>query len=152
MVKVYVAIKRKLAVGDKMAGRHGNKGVVSRVLSAEDMPYLEDGRGVDLVLKPVGVPSRNEHRQILETTRWARRAGRADPEDDRREVEPGAVRGTSSASTTPRSCTTSSMRSRKESDEAGAEAARRRLHRVRRAREVEILAQLEQPTSRAPAR
>jgi len=45
MVKVYVAIKRKLAVGDKMAGRHGNKGVVSRVLSAEDMPYLEDGRG-----------------------------------------------------------------------------------------------------------
>src|SRR2546422_1324943 len=50
MVKVYVAIKRKLAVGDKMAGRHGNKGVVSRVLAAEDMPYLEDGQPVDLVL------------------------------------------------------------------------------------------------------
>jgi len=53
MVKVYVAIKRKLAVGDKMAGRHGNKGVVSRVLAAEDMPYLEDGRPVDLVLNPL---------------------------------------------------------------------------------------------------
>jgi DNA-directed RNA polymerase subunit beta len=74
MVKVYVAIKRKLAVGDKMAGRHGNKGVVSRVLSAEDMPYLEDGRGVDLVLNPLGVPSRMNIGQILEThLGWAAR-------------------------------------------------------------------------------
>ncbi|HUJ27815.1 MAG TPA: DNA-directed RNA polymerase subunit beta, partial [Myxococcales bacterium] len=74
MVKVYVAIKRKLAVGDKMAGRHGNKGVVSRVLSSEDMPYLEDGRPVDLVLNPLGVPSRMNIGQILEThLGWAAR-------------------------------------------------------------------------------
>jgi DNA-directed RNA polymerase subunit beta len=74
MVKVYVAIKRKLAVGDKMAGRHGNKGVVSRVLAAEDMPYLEDGRPVDLVLNPLGVPSRMNIGQILEThLGWAAR-------------------------------------------------------------------------------
>ena len=67
MVKVFVAIKRKLAVGDKMAGRHGNKGVVSRVLPVEDMPYLEDGRAVDIVLNPLGVPSRMNIGQILET-------------------------------------------------------------------------------------
>jgi DNA-directed RNA polymerase subunit beta len=74
MVKVYVAIKRKLAVGDKMAGRHGNKGVVSRVLATEDMPYLEDGRPVDLVLNPLGVPSRMNIGQILEThLGWAAR-------------------------------------------------------------------------------
>jgi DNA-directed RNA polymerase subunit beta len=67
MVKVYVAIKRKLSVGDKMAGRHGNKGVVSRTLPEEDMPYLEDGTPVDLVLNPLGVPSRMNVGQILET-------------------------------------------------------------------------------------
>ncbi len=67
MVKVYVAIKRKLAVGDKMAGRHGNKGVVSRILPEEDLPYLEDGRPVDIVLNPLGVPSRMNIGQILET-------------------------------------------------------------------------------------
>jgi DNA-directed RNA polymerase subunit beta len=66
MVKVYVAIKRKLSVGDKMAGRHGNKGVVSRVLPEEDMPYLEDGTPVDIVLNPLGVPSRMNVGQILE--------------------------------------------------------------------------------------
>jgi len=64
---VYVAIKRKLAVGDKMAGRHGNKGVVSRVLPEEDLPYLEDGTPVDIVLNPLGVPSRMNVGQILET-------------------------------------------------------------------------------------
>ncbi|HEU4382268.1 MAG TPA: DNA-directed RNA polymerase subunit beta [Anaeromyxobacteraceae bacterium] len=75
MVKVYVAIKRKLAVGDKMAGRHGNKGVVSRVLPEEDMPYLEDGTPVDLVLNPLGVPSRMNVGQILEThLGWGARA------------------------------------------------------------------------------
>jgi DNA-directed RNA polymerase subunit beta len=74
MVKVYVAIKRKLSVGDKMAGRHGNKGVVSRILPAEDMPYLEDGRPVDIVLNPLGVPSRMNVGQILEThLGWAAR-------------------------------------------------------------------------------
>ena len=67
MVKVYVAIKRKLSVGDKMAGRHGNKGVISKVLPVEDMPYLEDGTPVDLVLNPLGVPSRMNVGQILET-------------------------------------------------------------------------------------
>ncbi|KJS32697.1 MAG: DNA-directed RNA polymerase subunit beta [Desulfatitalea sp. BRH_c12] len=66
MVKVYVAMKRKLSVGDKMAGRHGNKGVVSRILPVEDMPYFEDGRAVDMVLNPLGVPSRMNVGQILE--------------------------------------------------------------------------------------
>ena len=66
MVKVYVAIKRKLQVGDKFAGRHGNKGVVSRVLPEEDMPYLADGTPVDMVLNPLGVPSRMNIGQILE--------------------------------------------------------------------------------------
>ena len=67
MVKVYVAVKRKLMVGDKMAGRHGNKGVVSRILPREDMPYRSDGRPVQLVLNPLGVPSRMNVGQILET-------------------------------------------------------------------------------------
>lgn len=66
MVKVYVAIKRKLQVGDKFAGRHGNKGVVSKVLAQEDMPYLADGSPVDMVLNPLGVPSRMNIGQILE--------------------------------------------------------------------------------------
>ena len=67
MVKVYVAIKRKLQVGDKMAGRHGNKGVISRILPLEDMPYTADGIPVDIVLNPLGVPSRMNVGQILET-------------------------------------------------------------------------------------
>ena len=67
MVKVFVAVKRKLQPGDKMAGRHGNKGVVSRVVPVEDMPFLEDGTPVDLVLNPLGVPSRMNVGQILET-------------------------------------------------------------------------------------
>ncbi|WP_275802009.1 DNA-directed RNA polymerase subunit beta [Desulfurivibrio dismutans] len=66
MVKVYLAIKRKLAVGDKMAGRHGNKGVVSRILPEEDMPYFDDGTPVDIVLNPLGVPSRMNVGQLLE--------------------------------------------------------------------------------------
>jgi DNA-directed RNA polymerase subunit beta len=66
MVKVYVAMKRKLSVGDKMAGRHGNKGVVSRILPVEDLPYFEDGTPVDMVLNPLGVPSRMNVGQILE--------------------------------------------------------------------------------------
>ena len=67
MVKIHVAIKRKLQVGDKMAGRHGNKGVISRVLPEEDMPYLRDGTPVDVVLNPLGVPSRMNIGQVLET-------------------------------------------------------------------------------------
>ncbi|MEO5707793.1 MAG: DNA-directed RNA polymerase subunit beta [Alteraurantiacibacter sp.] len=67
MVKVFVAVKRKLQPGDKMAGRHGNKGVISRILPIEDMPFLEDGTPVDLVLNPLGVPSRMNVGQIFET-------------------------------------------------------------------------------------
>ncbi len=72
MAKVYVVEKRKLSVGDKMAGRHGNKGVVSRIVPVEDMPFLEDGTPVDIVLNPLGVPSRMNLGQIFETTLgWA---------------------------------------------------------------------------------
>jgi DNA-directed RNA polymerase subunit beta len=67
MVKVFIAVKRKLQPGDKMAGRHGNKGVVSRVVPVEDMPFLDDGTSVDIVLNPLGVPSRMNVGQILET-------------------------------------------------------------------------------------
>ncbi|NOZ42101.1 MAG: DNA-directed RNA polymerase subunit beta [Alphaproteobacteria bacterium] len=75
MVKVFVAVKRKLQPGDKMAGRHGNKGVISRILPQEDMPFLEDGTPVDIVLNPLGVPSRMNVGQILEThLGWASRS------------------------------------------------------------------------------
>jgi DNA-directed RNA polymerase subunit beta len=67
LVKVYIAMKRKLSVGDKMAGRHGNKGVIARILPEEDMPYLDDGTPVEIVLNPLGVPSRMNVGQILET-------------------------------------------------------------------------------------
>ena len=67
MVRVFVAVKRKLQPGDKMAGRHGNKGVISRIVPIEDMPHLEDGTAVDVVLNPLGVPSRMNVGQILET-------------------------------------------------------------------------------------
>jgi DNA-directed RNA polymerase subunit beta len=75
MVKVFIAMKRKLSVGDKMAGRHGNKGVIARILPEEDMPYLPDGTPVEIVLNPLGVPSRMNVGQILEThLGWAGRA------------------------------------------------------------------------------
>ena len=75
LVKVYIAMKRKLSVGDKMAGRHGNKGVISRILPEEDMPYLPDGTPVEIVLNPLGVPSRMNVGQILEThLGWAAKA------------------------------------------------------------------------------
>src|SRR4029453_13478483 len=67
MVKVYLAVKRRVQPGDKMAGRHGNKGVISTIVPVEDMPYLADGTPVDLVLNPVGVPSRMNVGQVLET-------------------------------------------------------------------------------------
>lgn len=77
MVKIYIAMKRKLSVGDKMAGRHGNKGVISRIVPEEDMPYLENGTPVEIILNPLGVPSRMNVGQILEThllgrLNWAR--------------------------------------------------------------------------------
>ncbi|GAB4264263.1 MAG: DNA-directed RNA polymerase subunit beta [Deferrisomatales bacterium] len=75
MVKVYVAIKRRLSVGDKMAGRHGNKGVISKIVPVADMPYLSDGTPVDIILNPLGVPSRMNVGQVLEThLGWAARA------------------------------------------------------------------------------
>ena len=67
IVKVYLAVKRRIQPGDKMAGRHGNKGVISTIVPVEDMPYLEDGTPVDIVLNPLGVPSRMNIGQILET-------------------------------------------------------------------------------------
>src|SRR6185369_1913790 len=67
MVKVYVAVKRRLQPGDKMAGRHGNKGVISKIVPVEDMPHMADGTSLDIVLNPLGVPSRMNVGQILET-------------------------------------------------------------------------------------
>ncbi len=96
MVKIYLAIKRKLSVGDKMAGRHGNKGVISRILPEEDMPYMADGIPVDIVLNPLGVPSRMNVGQVLEThLGWAAHGlGRRIDEmlSDRRGVEIEALR------------------------------------------------------------
>ena len=72
LAKVYIAKKRKVKVGDKMAGRHGNKGIVARIVRQEDMPFLEDGTPVDIVLNPLGVPSRMNLGQIYETVLgWA---------------------------------------------------------------------------------
>ncbi len=68
LAKVYIAEKRKLAVGDKMAGRHGNKGVVAKLVPMEDMPFMEDGTPIDIILNPLGVPSRMNLGQIFETT------------------------------------------------------------------------------------
>ena len=74
MAKVYIAKKRKISVGDKMAGRHGNKGIVSRIVRQEDMPFLADGTPVDICLNPLGVPSRMNLGQIFETVLgWAGR-------------------------------------------------------------------------------
>ena len=80
MVKVYVAVKRRLQPGDKMAGRHGNKGVISKIVPVEDMPYMADGTPVDVVLNPLGVPSRMNVGQILETHlgMGGKRAGQED--------------------------------------------------------------------------
>jgi len=95
MVKVFVAVKRKLQTGDKMAGRHGNKGIISRVLPIEDMPFLEDGTHVDMVLNPLGVPSRMNVGQIFETHLGlaARGLGQRIQEalDQWRQANPGAV-------------------------------------------------------------
>ena len=75
MVKVFIAVKRKVQPGDKMAGRHGNKGVVSRIVPLEDMPHLEDGTELDIILNPLGLPSRMNVGQILETHLGAAAAG-----------------------------------------------------------------------------
>jgi DNA-directed RNA polymerase subunit beta len=94
VVKVYVAVKRKLQVGDKMAGRHGNKGVISKILPEEDMPYLSDGTPVQMVLNPLGVPSRMNVGQILEThLGWAaKELGRQLNEYIENEFSPASLR------------------------------------------------------------
>ena len=101
MVKVFVAVKRKLQPGDKMAGRHGNKGVISRILPAEDMPFMEDGTPVDIVLNPLGVPSRMNVGQIFETHLGlaARGLGQQVTRalDEWREANPDAIRDYSAA-------------------------------------------------------
>src|SRR5205814_10200272 len=82
MVKVYLAVKRRLQPGDKMAGRHGNKGVVSRILPIEDMPHMADGTPADIVLNPLGVPSRMNIGQVLEAhLGWGARWGWANGPD-----------------------------------------------------------------------
>ena len=95
LVKVYIAMKRKLIVGDKMAGRHGNKGVIARILPEEDMPYLEDGTPVEIVLNPLGVPSRMNVGQILEThLGWAGKelGSKIDRADRREQRAPSILR------------------------------------------------------------
>jgi len=92
LVRVYVAQKRKISVGDKLAGRHGNKGVISRILPIEDMPFLEDGSPVDIILNPLGVPSRMNVGQVLEThLGWAARWGWQDGDNH---VGEAPIRGT----------------------------------------------------------
>ena len=91
LVRVYVAKKRKIAEGDKLAGRHGNKGVISKIVPEEDMPFLEDGRAVDVVLNPLGVPSRMNIGQILEThLGWAAAHGVFEDETNGSRVNPRA--------------------------------------------------------------
>jgi DNA-directed RNA polymerase subunit beta len=93
LVRVYIAQKRKITEGDKLAGRHGNKGVISKILPAEDMPFLEDGTPVDIVLNPLGVPGRMNVGQILEThLGWAAATGwKVDPTDPRAKNLPADV-------------------------------------------------------------
>jgi DNA-directed RNA polymerase subunit beta len=92
LVRVYVGQKRKISVGDKLAGRHGNKGVISRILPSEDMPFLEDGTPIDIMLNPLGVPSRMNVGQVLEThLGYAARWGWSDGD---REIGENPIRGT----------------------------------------------------------
>ena len=98
MVKVYLAVKRRLQPGDKMAGRHGNKGVVSKIAPAEDMPFMADGRPVDIVLNPLGVPSRMNVGQILEThLGWAAQGIGPNGFKTMSTGRPSAINGMSSA-------------------------------------------------------
>src|SRR5690606_16607908 len=94
LVRVYVAQKRKISVGDKLAGRHGNKGVISKILPVEDMPYLADGTPVDIILNPLGVPSRMNVGQVLEAhLGYCARWGWSDPKSGNR-IGAEPVRGT----------------------------------------------------------
>ena len=114
MVKVFVAVKRKLQPGDKMAGRHGNKGVISRIVPIEDMPHLEDGTPVDLVLNPLGVPSRMNVGQILEThLGWASAPARPADRRDGRQGAAAAARSASCASSCRRSTARTPLKERR---------------------------------------
>src|SRR5207247_10875426 len=99
-VRVYVAQKRKISVGDKLAGRHGNKGVISRILPIEDMPFTADGTPVDIILNPLGVPSRMNVGQVLEAhlgyaARWGwQPSGTKSRGDDGAVVGANPIRGT----------------------------------------------------------
>ena len=105
LVRVFVAKKRKISEGDKLAGRHGNKGVISKIVDEQDMPFLEDGTPVDVILNPLGVPSRMNVGQILEThLGWAAAQGWYDDGDGRRPRR-RATHG-SARSTSPRRCST----------------------------------------------
>ena len=104
LVRVYVAIKRKIAEGDKLAGRHGNKGVISKIVPEEDMPFMEDGTPIDVILNPLGVPSRMNIGQILEThLGWVAANGWY---DDGSRLLQGARSATAAASTWPRRSST----------------------------------------------
>jgi DNA-directed RNA polymerase subunit beta len=110
LVKVFVAQKRKISVGDKLAGRHGNKGVISKILPVEDMPYMEDGTPVDIILNPLGVPSRMNVGQVLEAhlgyaARWHRSVA-----PSRRPAPPPSPPPTS-----PRPCSTARTGTRRRS-------------------------------------
>ena len=87
LVRVYVAKRRKIAEGDKLAGRHGNKGVISKIVPDEDMPFLEDGTPIDMILNPLGVPSRMNIGQILETHLGFAAKYRTDDDVSRRRLE-----------------------------------------------------------------
>ena len=125
MVKVYVAVKRRLQPGDKMAGRHGNKGVISKIVPVEDMPYMADGTPVDIVLNPLGVPSRMNVGQILETHLGL--GGQGPGPQDRRD----AARRTRASRSCASSSTRSTTRAGKKEDIAALHG--RRDHRARRA-------------------
>jgi DNA-directed RNA polymerase subunit beta len=94
LVRVYVAQKRKISVGDKLAGRHGNKGVISKILPIEDMPFLADGTPVDIMLNPLGVPSRMNVGQVLERTSATPPCAGAGHPDGRSRVGDAPIRGT----------------------------------------------------------
>ena len=111
MVKVYLAVKRRIQPGDKMAGRHGNKGVVSTIVPVEDMPYMADGQTVDIVLNPLGVPSAYEHRPDPGSAPGLGREGPG-PEDPAH-ARSAARRSPSCASSSTRSTTTTSKTARR---------------------------------------
>ena len=106
LVRVFVAKKRKIAEGDKLAGRHGNKGVISKIVDEQDMPFLEDGTPVDVILNPLGVPSRMNLGQILEThLGWAAAKGWYDDGTEAYK-QTDAGNGGNARSTSPRRCST----------------------------------------------